>query len=251
MSHLQIAELLGAYALDAVENDERDAVEWHLRECRACQLEVAEHRDTISFLGPSSLRAPDGLWDRIAGSLEENPPPLEMPPVVPLAAERARRGEGRSSRWMVGVGAAAAAVIAIIGLLSYRVVDEGRRIDRMEAEAPAGRLDAAISAARADPSVRQVEMRSGDGRLAAEAFVLADGTGYLVPTDLPAIGPERTYQLWAVVGPSKISVGVLGPAPGKAAFKAAGDVSALAITEEPAGGVIVSDRDPVGVGVLS
>lgn len=250
MSHLQVAELLGAYALDAVEGDEREAVELHLRECRACQIEVAEHRDTISFLGPAPLRAPDGLWDRIAGSLEESPPPLEMPPVAPLSAERARR-RSTGGRWKIGVAAAAAAVVAVIGSLSYRVVDDVRRIDRMEAEAPAGRLDAAISAARDDPSARQVEMRTGDGRLAAEAFVLADGTGYLVPTDLPAIGPERTYQLWAVVGPSKISVGVLGPAPGRSAFKAAGDVSALAITEEPAGGVVVTDQAPVGVGVLS
>jgi hypothetical protein len=81
--------------------------------------------------------------------------------------------------------------------------------------------------------------------------VLPDGTGYVVKDNLPALGPARTYQLWAVVGGSKISVGVLGPDPGPSGFKAAGDVSALAITQEPAGGVVASDQSPIALGHLS
>ncbi|MEA3055576.1 MAG: hypothetical protein QOD30_1008, partial [Actinomycetota bacterium] len=49
-SHDEIQELLGAYALDAVDPDERSDVEDHLRDCARCRAEVAEHRDTAAFL---------------------------------------------------------------------------------------------------------------------------------------------------------------------------------------------------------
>ena len=74
LTHDEVAELLGAYALDAVEGDERDAVDRHLNECPRCRAEVADHRTVASFLGSAGGRAPDGLWDRIAGTLEEAPP---------------------------------------------------------------------------------------------------------------------------------------------------------------------------------
>ncbi|MDQ3898444.1 MAG: anti-sigma factor, partial [Actinomycetota bacterium] len=91
---------------------------------------------------------------------------------------------------------------------------------------------------------------STDGYRTAEAVVMPDGTGYLVKANLPALSKERTYQMWAVVGSAKISVGVLGPEPRIVPFKMDGDVSALAITEEVAGGVVSSRQDPVVMGRL-
>jgi anti-sigma factor RsiW len=72
-------DLLGAYALDAVDDDERQAIERHLDNCAQCRREVAEHREVAGMLASGWLPAPEGLWDRIAGSLEEPPPPLRMP----------------------------------------------------------------------------------------------------------------------------------------------------------------------------
>src|SRR5687767_15186390 len=88
MTHDQISELLGAYSLDAVDPDERELVEAHLLTCARCRAEVADHREVASLLAHSGSDAPEGLWDRIAGSLEEAPPALEMPPVAELAARR-------------------------------------------------------------------------------------------------------------------------------------------------------------------
>jgi hypothetical protein len=51
-----------------------------------------------------------------------------------------------------------------------------------------------------------------------------------------------------VVGTAKVSVGVLGNEPKIVPFKMNGPVSALAITEEVAGGVVASRADPVVVG---
>jgi hypothetical protein len=95
-----------------------------------------------------------------------------------------------------------------------------------------------------------VALRSNDGRLSAEAVLLPDGTGYLVRSNLPPLPNSRTYQLWAVHGGTTVSVGVLGPTPEPMAFRAAGDISALAITEEVAGGVVSTREPPLVLGMV-
>jgi hypothetical protein len=147
---------------------------------------------------------------------------------------------------------AAAMVVAVaavvIGLMGVKIAADSRRLDRVTAGAHSEELERAANAALADPAADRVSLRSADGARFAEAVLLADGTGYLVRHNLPPLSPERTYQLWAVSGTTKISVGVLGPSPEVAAFQATGQVSALAVTEEPAGGVVATERSPVVVG---
>ena len=249
LNHADAAAFLGVYALDALDGDEREAVEAHLRDCGACQAEVAEHREVAAVLAaPGWSRAPEGLWDRIAGSLEEAPPPLQMPvaPVVDLEERRRRRFRPLE----VAAAAVAAAALAVVGLMGVKIVDDERRIDALQEQARGGGLGRTAEAALADPTARRVDLRSSDARLVAQAVLLPDGTGYLVESNLPELGGDRTYQLWAVVGTNRISVGVLGPKPGVAAFKAPGPTSALAITSEAAGGVVLSQNQPLVVGTV-
>jgi hypothetical protein len=42
-----------------------------------------------------------------------------------------------------------------------------------------------------------------------------------------ALGPDRTYQLWGVIGDQVISLGVLGARPGVEPFTVDGDLTAL------------------------
>ncbi|MGH2872076.1 MAG: zf-HC2 domain-containing protein, partial [Solirubrobacteraceae bacterium] len=51
LDHHEIEELLGAYALDAVDPDERAAVDSHLAECLRCRAEVDRHRQIAAGLG--------------------------------------------------------------------------------------------------------------------------------------------------------------------------------------------------------
>ena len=261
MNHSEIMELLGVYALDAVDDDEREAVARHLDECPQCRREVGEHREVAGMLGSGWSPAPEGLWDRIAASLEETPPPLRMPseaahrPVaaappgaapapsapVSLDAERRRR------RPLGGIGRAVAAAgiaasVAMVALVGVNLVDT---------DGTPGDLAQVAAAAASRPDARRVAMQSPDGTLTAEAVVLPSGTGYVLDNNLPALPPDRTYQLWAVVGTSKISVGVLGQSVGPAAFRAAADVSAFAITNESEGGVIVSQQPPTVIGTVA
>jgi anti-sigma-K factor RskA len=243
-SHEVVAGLLGAYALDAVPEDERQAVEDHLAGCRACRTEVEEHRATGAMLAAAGAPAPEGLWDRIAGAIESSRP-ADLEPVRD-ARRRERRRPGAFARWGT-VAAVAAAVLAIVGL-GMRVVDQGRVLDRLVATSEDRELVRAANAALLDPRASRVMLGSEDGGVAVDAVLLPDGTGYLVRNNLRPLPPGRTYQLWALDEGIPISVGVLGRHPGVVAFSVAPGVRGLAITEERRGGVVSTENDPLVLG---
>ena len=263
LSHAETVDLLGAYALDALDAEERQAVEQHALRCPSCTAEIVDHREVAGLLTPGWLKPPPGVWQKIATALEEVPPPLDLAPVIAMKPGEGRRrvfqpsasgaGSARPRRRNIGTAVAAmvaAAAVAVIGVLGVRVADDNRRIAELAGGSPTEQLERSADAALAAPEARTVSLRSSDGSRAADAVVLPDGTGYLVRSNLPALPPERTYQLWAVVGSSKISVGVLGPEARVSSFRMDGNVSALAITEESRGGVDVSRQNPIVVGVV-
>lgn len=259
LNHAEVRELLGAYALDAVDGDELEAVERHLDECPACRAEVKDHREVAAHMAAGWSPAPEGVWDRIAGALEENPPSM----AVNIGAVRQVREEERASgrrqgprgraagpvRAALAVGVAAS--VALVAFLGVKVVDTSNQVDHLAEQLAEGDMGRAAAAAAKRPDARLVSMRSADGRASADAVLLADGSGYLVKSTLPSLSSSQTYQLWAVVGGDKISVGVLGPSPGPLAFRAPPDASALAITAEQAGGVVTSRQQPAVVGTVA
>ena len=240
LPHDEIFELLAAYALDAVDGHESAAIELHLRDCPRCRAEVADHREATGALASGHEPAPIAIWDTIVDELE-SAPPMRLAPVAPNAVPPWRR----SLRG--GVFAVAAAAIAVLGV---RVVQQEQRFDTVQAALEDRTVLAAALAAHGNPDARQAELRSADGIVLAHAVLVPDGTGYLWSDDLPRIDPDRTYQLWAVVGTEHISTGVLGPSPRIAPFRIAGEVVALAITEEVAGGVVASENQPVATGLI-
>lgn len=243
LTHSELQELLGAYALDAVEPDEAAAIETHLTECPRCRAEVAEHREAATLLAFAGSPAPDALWDRVAGALDEPPPPLGLAPVVPMRPRRAG-----PTRALVAAVAVAAAVIAALGV---EVVRQDHRIDRLAAVTDQRGLEQAAAAAAVAPGARTVRLRSGDGRQTADAIVLPDGRGYLVQARLPAVAAGHTYQLWGIVAGQPISLGLLGGDPAISSFRAVGPLSALAITAEAEGGAAAPTVAPIVQGALT
>ena len=253
LDHQEASELLGAYALDAVDADEREPIEAHVAGCGRCQAELVEHREVAALLTGGPEGAPADVWSRIAGSLEEPPPPFDLETVVgPKSrhSHRSRRDALAGRRLTVLVAAfSVVAVLAVGGLVASGAFDRGGPSQPI-LQAHPEQLRQAIAAAAADPESTRVTMRSDDGALFADSLVLPDGQGYLVSHNLPALDSDRTYQLWALDGFERVSIGILGPGPGPSAFRATGPVTALAITEEKRGGVASSDKAPVVLGTL-
>src|SRR3954470_22620960 len=238
-SHQPIEALLGAYVVDAVDPDERLMVDEHLRECPRCRQEVAELREVTALLAHGGAPAPEGLWDKIAAALEETPPPMRLELRAPGASADAKAGaaragvaslaERRRRKILLGViGAAAAVVIALLGL---QVRDQRQRLDDLEASAASTSMEQAATAALSEPDARLARLKTESGDVQAVAVVKPDGTGYLLGSSLPPVG-DHVYQLWgATTSGNVISLGVIRH-PGVFAFSGDPTVETLMITEE-------------------
>ena len=121
----ELDALLGAYALDALDADERRQVEEYLAQNPSAQSEVDELRETAASLALSPSAgadeaAPPELWQRISQSIAAEP--KSQAPVDELAARRERR----RTPWVVAVASVAAAIALVLGA---QVVSLNGRLD--------------------------------------------------------------------------------------------------------------------------
>ncbi len=153
-----------------------------------------------------------------------------------------RRRPRRSALTTIGALAVAAAAVAVV--LGISLVRADNKVSDLQASA-AGSASAVTTALRT-PGHRVVDLDSSSHAALARVVVVPSGQGYLVSSNLPALGEGRTYQLWAIEGKRPISLGLLGGAPRQAAFTMAGSTrpSHLSITAEPTGGS-VSPTGPI------
>lgn len=238
MTHSEIQDSLGAFAVDALDADEKRQIEDHLAECPRCRAELGEYRETAALLADPTDVAPTKLWERIAGTLETAPPGLDL-----VRAPRSRLLTVRAGF------AAGVAAILLAGFMGFKVNRLDDRLDRVTQAMSANTLERAAEAALMNPKSVRVDLASNNDVI-ARVVVLPDGQGYLIDDKLRPLGPDRTYQLWALSGDERISLGVLGPNPTLSAFKIHGDIQGFAITEEAAGGVGATSADPAAVGWL-
>jgi hypothetical protein len=283
-THEEIQELLGVYALDAVDPETAIVVERHLETCIRCTTEVAQHHEVAGLLANSGGASPPELWDGIASALDGSTPPswdrlserLETGPdrtdvmggVGPAdgidgadGLEAAGEGQAtpdaevvpisaasRRRPWVmraVAVVAAAAAVVAVV--LGVQVNHLHHQVN---ASAP---LSSAERSATALASTRTVALTAGAAGTSSDRATVVltrAGTGFVEAGHLAPLSHRQTYQLWGVVGQHTISLGLLGPKPSVVAFSVAGSVpvSAFAITAEHSGGVIQTTHPPVVAG---
>lgn len=256
MNHGQIQELLGAYALDAVEPDEAAVVEAHLETCPPCREEVGAHREVAALIGSQGAEAPPELWERILaaiGESEEEPAPL-----LPFIQRPPAPSGATPPRWRSPLAVAAVVAMLIgIGSLLTIVARQQHQIGQLQAEKatpPTSAADLSSLALKAatQPNAKRIPLASSS-QVVATAIVLPDGTGYLVPdgNGLPALDDQHVYQLWAVADGAKISVGLLGSRPAVTLFHAPSSLAAMAVTAERQPGVTASANQPVAFGQLA
>ena len=243
-THSEIEDLLGAYALDAVEDDERAIIDAHLDGCARCRAEVAEHRETAALLAFSGSDAPAGLWEGISHQLEHRDAD-----VVELASVRPAPVV-TEQRWLVAAAAVVAIVLAAVGGLGWKVIDQDRQLDQLASRAGQADLAALATSVLADPSTRQIELKGADGNRMALVALTPDGDGYIVPSAMQTLEVGRSYQLWALAGASPVSAGLLGNSPDVSAFHVDGPIEGFAISVEDADGAPAPTSAPVASGTI-
>jgi anti-sigma-K factor RskA len=230
-------ELLGVYALGALDDDERSEVEDLVLADAEARAELHTLQLGVAWLDHASTGAPMHVWRAIEDEVaDEVVSPGAGDPagddVVELDARRRSRG--------LRLLAVAAAVLAL-AVVSVAVITT-----REESSGPPTVAALATEAAGA-VGARSVAVLDADGERAGR-LVVADGRGYLVWSDRPAVAPsDATYQLWTIGADGPRSAGLLGRDARDRAFPVESDIAAVAITLEPRGG----SPSPTGIPVAT
>ncbi|MEU6248646.1 anti-sigma factor [Glycomyces sp. NPDC047010] len=237
--------LIGAWALDAVDPDERDRIQGHLDSCASCAQEADEMRETVARLADSThadppMRLRATVLARVHHTRQEAPatraPEPERPDTRAARSRAARLSQRRGPRPAMGhrrlrlalgaaglaVAAAFAGVFATWSLLPRTAPTES---DRVSAVLAAPDAEVAFTGAEGGGSVTVISSAGLD-----QAVVVVSG--------LPDTGADRAYQVWAVEGATPVSAGVMNPGDSSATMLIDGTsgIEVIAVTEEPAGG---------------
>lgn len=245
-----IHTLTGAYAVDALPEEERRDFEEHLEVCEACRREVAELRETAAHLGAATAEAPPAhLRDAVLGQIDDTrqrpPRPAAGSDVRELSSAPGWRNLPRRL-----VLAPAAAIVLVLGVGVTVVVTElNDQVQQLEATSEQ------VAEILAAPDLRTA---TADGPAGSRARVVAApsrGQALFTASGLPAAGPDRTYQLWMLEGERAVPAGVFDAAESEEPLRiVAGDLDragAIAVTEEPAGGSEQPTSDPILVAELA
>ena len=234
-SELDLHHLAAAYALDALDADERIAFEAHYHGCPVCSHDVGDFRATVAALSELSVTAPPA--DLKARVLQQIATTRQLSPIV---ATRSIAPSRRPS-----LLAAAAAVLLIVATTAF-VVGRSSQTDDAFAEQ--------LEQVMAQPDVQVVVLpamssaTTGNFRIAwspglQQAAVLADG--------LAAPESGLVYELWLIDESGALAVGMLDAAKDgevRRIVAASGIPTKWGITIEPRAGSAVATGDVLFLG---
>jgi len=274
------AEEILAYAADALNPSEREAVVRHLASgCPRCAGALAEAEGVIAELALSlaPLDPSPEARKRLLARLGPTRDPGIVVPGAPVGAAPAAASRKRARRWRAGASAALAASVAALvtyfGIaeplsrkigalqteredlasrnraLGSELVERDQRIAALEGEAV---RDSEMVRMLRSPEVEVVPLRGSGAQPGAAGRLFFDRSGgrwYFHASQLRPAGPGRTYELWFInSAQQKIPAGTFDvDANGEATLviavpEGAGTLALAAVTDEPAGGV----KQPTG-----
>ena len=194
--------LTGAYALDALDADERTAFEAHIAGCESCAEEVAGLRATGAMLGLAASVTPDEefgrrLMTQVRSTRQQAPlPGAGGGSVVPMMLRRART----TSRALLAV---AASLLVVSGGLGAVAVQQDQRADDL------ARAASEVASVLAAPDAQTVV---GEGEKGGSARVIVSQSkrsAVFVGQDMPDVGRDHVLQLWVLGDGAPRPVGVV------------------------------------------
>ena len=229
----ELRELLGAYALGALDDDEHALVEDYVLHDTQARSELHQLEHAVAWLGHASPRPSEASWQTVRAEMhrdlaagsgadaagETDPEPA---PVVDLAARRTRPGWVR-----ITAVAAALALVVAVGAATL----------------------SALSSGSGSSSTTTVALAAPDGQVAVKVRMHDDGTGTIVTSSLPSAPAGHVYQLWsqADATASMHSAGLLGTDPDGHRIRIPAHSHRMAISVEPDGGSPEPTTAPVAV----
>lgn len=185
-----IHTLTGAYAVDALPDDEREVFEQHLLACDACAQEVTELQATAARLSDAAFELPPpSLRDRVLAEIDatRQEPPLpsrtedDGPPAPPTG--RVDADTDTDADVDVASTSAPAAVAAIADELGARRARRARIVTAVTSVAAAvlavavGALAVTLASVRSELDAVSAELQAASADLAAtsEQLTLAEG----------------------------------------------------------------------------
>jgi anti-sigma-K factor RskA len=208
-----------AYALGALEPSEAEAFRAHLVECAACQKEVAEFEQITGALPESGTQyqVPKDLRRRVMRDVRATPKAQAAP----------RKTPARSWRPALALGGAFAAAVIVAVVLVVALGSGGSSTKTIQASTGAAQLR--ITGSHGDLIVHRLPQ-------------LPAGRIYEMWVQRGNATPTPTGTLFAVTSSGTAAVGVPGSLSG---------ISAVMVTQEPAGGTPAPTTAPVIVARVS
>jgi anti-sigma-K factor RskA len=239
--------LAGAYALDALDDDEREVFEQHLRTCAECAQEVRGLRETAAELSHlNEVNPPPQLRAAVLGAVAQSRP---LPPLTDSTRDDSARGDstlddstrqsnvrplrpGRSQALWQGLAAACALIAIAVSAWGYSQHREAQRAVSARASVVQSLLNAPDVRATTTP------MKQGQGTL---IYSRREGRLVLIGRGMPVLPANQTYQLWMMTETgAPVSGGVFRPdQAGNVEVPASGNldgVDRMGVSVEPAGG---------------
>jgi anti-sigma-K factor RskA len=238
MTDAELHLLTGAYALDALDPDERLVFEEHLAHCTACAAEVRELQATAAALATASaIEAPESLRSAVRGAAATTAQEAPGAPTRSVVAPRTRRTIA-----LLGLAAAALAVALVgVGALAAAV---HRTNEALVAQA------AGISAVLTAPDAATATSTAGSGR-GTVVTSRERAESVFIGSGLPVPAPDKTYQLWYIDAQGTArSAGTFVPGSDGAVVRqldgsTPASTTTIGVTLEPAGGSTAPTSAPV------
>jgi anti-sigma-K factor RskA len=268
MTHDELRELTGGYALGVLSDSDRAALEAHLATCAECAREVREFTgvaSSLAFAAPQ-VDPPAALRERV---LRAAVAPA-TPHVRPLRSEAVTVARPSAlPSWLAAAAAVAAVAFGLYALsLRERVSQLEAQLRQAIARAEGVERELQIASAASDrarqivtvldaPDLRTIPLAGQKGAPAAAGRAHWSPSRGLVFTasNLPSPSPGRQYQLWVIpqgetrpVSAGMIDLESSGLAIALADPTVASRIGTVAVTLEVAGGVAQPTTDPVLVG---